>query len=31
MIKNEVILVDKKDSKVGVGEKLKVHQEGKLH
>ncbi|MDO8601161.1 MAG: isopentenyl-diphosphate Delta-isomerase [bacterium] len=27
----EVILVDKKDNIVGVGEKLKVHREGKLH
>jgi isopentenyl-diphosphate delta-isomerase len=27
----KVILVDEKDSEVGVGEKLKVHQEGKLH
>lgn len=31
MVKNEVILVDEKDNEVGVGEKLKVHQEGKLH
>ncbi len=27
----KIILVDKKDNEIGVGEKLKVHQEGKLH
>ncbi len=31
MIKNEVILVDEKDNQIGTGEKLKIHQEGKLH
>jgi len=31
MEKNEVILVDKKDRKIGVEEKLKAHREGKLH
>lgn len=31
MTKNEVVLVDKKDNQVGKGEKLKIHQEGKLH
>jgi len=27
----KIILVNKKDRKIGVGEKLKVHKEGKLH
>jgi len=27
----KIILVDKRDRKIGVGEKLKVHKEGKLH
>lgn len=27
----KIILVDKKDNEIGVGEKLKVHKEGKLH
>jgi isopentenyl-diphosphate delta-isomerase len=27
----KVILVDKRDRKIGIGEKLKVHKEGKLH
>jgi len=27
----KVILVDKKDKQIGVGEKLKVHRQGKLH
>jgi len=27
----DIILVDEKDNQIGVGEKLKVHQEGKLH
>ena len=31
MTKKEVILVDKKDNQVGTGEKLEIHQEGKLH
>jgi isopentenyl-diphosphate delta-isomerase len=31
MFKEEIILVDEKDNKIGIGEKLKVHQEGKLH
>lgn len=31
MAKKEIILVDEKDREVGVGEKLKIHQEGKLH
>ena len=31
MDRKKVILVDEKDNEVGVGEKLKVHQEGKLH
>jgi len=29
--KEEIILVDEKDNEVGVGKKLKVHREGKLH
>ena len=29
--KEEIILVDEKDNEVGIGEKLKVHREGKLH
>jgi isopentenyl-diphosphate delta-isomerase len=28
---SEVILVDKNDKEVGIGEKIKTHQEGKLH
>lgn len=31
MSKKEIILVDKNDNEIGAGEKLKVHQEGKLH
>ena len=31
MNKKEIILVDEKDKQIGVGEKLKVHREGKLH
>lgn len=31
MDKKEVILVDKEDNEIGIGEKLQVHQEGKLH
>ena len=31
MPEEKIILVDEQDNKVGVGEKLKVHQEGKLH
>ena len=31
MAKKEIILVDEKDREIGVGEKLKIHQEGKLH
>ena len=31
MPEEKIILVDKQDNKIGVGEKLKVHQEGKLH
>ena len=27
----EIILVDKNDQEIGVGEKMKVHQDGKLH
>ena len=27
----DIILVDEKDNQIGVGEKLKVHQEGRLH
>lgn len=27
----KIILVDEKDKEIGVGEKLKVHQDGKLH
>ena len=30
-MKEEIILVDKNDREIGKGEKLKVHQEGKLH
>lgn len=30
-MKEKIILVDKRDKKIGTGEKLKVHQEGKLH
>lgn len=30
-IKNEIILVDENDKKIGAGEKLQVHREGKLH
>ncbi len=29
--KENVILVDKKDNEIGIGEKIKIHQEGKLH
>jgi isopentenyl-diphosphate delta-isomerase len=29
--KEKVILVDKNDKEIGTGEKLKIHQEGKLH
>jgi isopentenyl-diphosphate delta-isomerase len=29
--KEKVILVDKNDKEIGMGEKLKIHQEGKLH
>ncbi|MDP2664294.1 MAG: isopentenyl-diphosphate Delta-isomerase [bacterium] len=28
---DNIILVDEKDNQIGVGEKLKVHREGKLH
>jgi len=28
---DEIILVDEKDNQIGVGEKLLVHKEGKLH
>lgn len=31
MAKKEIILVDEKGREIGVGEKLKIHQEGKLH
>jgi len=31
MPKIEVILVDRKDNKIGIEEKLKAHKEGKLH
>jgi len=31
MNKGEIILVDEKDNQIGVGEKLKIHQQGKLH
>lgn len=31
MNEKEIILVDEKDNQIGTGEKLKVHQEGKLH
>ena len=31
MEEEKIILVDKKDNKIGEGEKLKVHLEGKLH
>lgn len=31
MLKEEVILVDKKDREIGKEEKIKVHREGKLH
>ena len=31
MVGGKIILVDKKDNKLGAGEKLKVHREGKLH
>ncbi len=31
MTKKEIILVDKNDNQIGVGEKIKVHQEGNLH
>lgn len=31
MLKNEVILVDENDNPVGTEEKLKAHQQGKLH
>ena len=27
----DIILVDEKDNQIGVGEKLKIHQEGRLH
>lgn len=30
-MKNEIVLVDKKDNQIGVGEKLKAHQQGRLH
>ncbi len=30
-MKEEIILVDKNDNKIGTGEKMKVHQDGKLH
>jgi len=30
-MKNEVILVDKNNNKIGVEEKLKAHEDGKLH
>lgn len=29
--KEQVILVDKNDQKIGIGEKIKTHREGKLH
>ena len=28
---NDVILVDNKDNQIGVGEKLEIHRQGKLH
>jgi len=31
MTQENIILVDEKDNEIGIGEKLKVHQEGKLH
>ena len=31
MPKTKIILVDENDNKIGIGEKLKVHQDGKLH
>ncbi len=31
MTKREIILVDEEDNKIGTGEKMKVHQQGKLH
>jgi len=31
MVARQVILVDEKDNPVGTGEKLRIHQEGKLH
>ena len=31
MVKQQVILVDKKNRKIGVEEKIKAHKEGKLH
>ena len=31
MGKKEIILVDKEDNEIGLGEKLEVHQKGKLH
>ena len=30
-MKNEIILVDEKDNEIGTGEKMTVHNEGKLH
>jgi len=30
-LKNEIILVDEKDNEIGTGEKMTVHNEGKLH
>ncbi|MDP3057119.1 MAG: isopentenyl-diphosphate Delta-isomerase [bacterium] len=30
-MEEKIILVDKNDKEIGLGEKLKVHQEGKLH
>ena len=30
-MKEEIILVDKNDREIGTGEKMKVHQDGKLH
>ena len=31
MPKTKIILVDENDNKIGIGEKLKVHRDGKLH